>query len=135
MASSNNKTIPTKLSVAAYIKAIEDPKRRRDCELLKKLMQTTTGKKPVMWGDALVGFGHVKLVSKAGREVEWMQMGFASRKSALSLYLTCDLNQFETFLKKLGKHKRGVGCLSIKSLEDVDMRVLEQMCQKAMKMN
>jgi len=30
-------------------------------------------------------------------------------------------------LKKLGKHKAGVGCLYIYKLEDIDMKVLKEM--------
>ena len=36
-------------------------------------------------------------------------------------------------LKKLGKYKTSVGCLYIKKLADVDMKVLENMIQSAAK--
>jgi hypothetical protein len=37
-------------------------------------------------------------------------------------------------LGKLGKHKRGVGCLYIKTLEDVDVAFLKKIIVKAVKL-
>jgi hypothetical protein len=33
----------------------------------------------------------------------------------------------EEFLSKLGKHKMGKGCLYVRKLSDIDLRVLEQL--------
>ena len=41
-----NKTKPTKLSVAAFIDALTDPVRRADAKTLLKLMQSAAGEKP-----------------------------------------------------------------------------------------
>jgi hypothetical protein len=46
----DNKTKPTKLSVAAFIDALADPTRRADAKALVKLMQSAAGEKPKMWG-------------------------------------------------------------------------------------
>lgn len=133
MAKSNNKTVATTASVSKYISAISDLERRKDCMALKDLMKTVTGNKPVMWGESLVGFGAFTVTSKAGREVEWVKMGFSSRKQAISIYLTCNLDEFKRELRTLGTFKRGVGCLYIKSLSDVDMKILESMCRSSLK--
>ncbi len=45
-----------------------------------------------------------------------------------------DLTKEEKLLSKLGKHKNSKGCLYIKSLEDVDMKVLKKMLAKSDKM-
>jgi hypothetical protein len=52
-----NKTKPTKLSVAAFIAALADPIRQRDAKALVKLMRDATGEKPKMWGPSIIGFG------------------------------------------------------------------------------
>jgi hypothetical protein len=36
-------------------------------------------------------------------------------------------------LEKLGKHKTGMGCLYINKLDDVDMKVLEELIHDAVK--
>jgi hypothetical protein len=52
-----NKTIATTSSVDAYIEAISDETRRKDCSTLAKLMARATKHKSVMWGTSIVGFG------------------------------------------------------------------------------
>jgi hypothetical protein len=61
----------------------------------------------------LIGFGQVGLKSpNTGREVDWLRLGFSPRKANLSLYMSEDINhQHAEALKKLDKHKTGVGCL------------------------
>jgi hypothetical protein len=44
-----NKTKATKVSVAAFIDAIQDEARRSDAKALVKLMQKAAGEKPKMW--------------------------------------------------------------------------------------
>ena len=43
-----NKTKPTKLSVAAFIDALPEPTRRADAKALVKLMQSAAGEKPTI---------------------------------------------------------------------------------------
>lgn len=125
------KTRPTGKSVPAHIAAIADPVRRADARRLLALMREASGKTPKMWGSGLIGFGDISYTSKSGREVEWFQIGLAVRKDAFSLYLMCDLNEASVLLKKLGTHKRGVGCLYVKRLADVDERVLKTLLKMA----
>ena len=87
-----------------------------------------------MWGASMIGFGNKRYKSPAsGREVDWFKIGFAPRKANISLHLVLEMNQQAGALKKLGKHKTGVGCLYINKLEDVDMKVLESLINTAAK--
>lgn len=61
-----------------------------------------------------------------------MKIGLSNRKKAMSLYLTCNLDEMSDLLEKLGPHERGVGCLYIKKLEDIDLGVLKKMMKRAM---
>src|ERR1035441_3963230 len=56
-----NKTKPTKLSVAAFIDALTDQTKRADAKALAKLMQSVTGEKPIMDGPHIFGFSPVTL--------------------------------------------------------------------------
>ena len=51
------KTKPTGVSVKAYLDAIEDESRRKDCKTIAALMKRVTGCAPKMWGPSIVGFG------------------------------------------------------------------------------
>ena len=121
-----NKTKQTDVNVDDFLNGIEDEQKRKDSLILLKMMQKATGEKPKVWGNSLVGFGYVIIKSPSGRVVEWFKMGFAPRKANFSLYLTIDIKAHADKLKKLGKHKTGVGCLYINKLADVDVKVLEE---------
>jgi hypothetical protein len=63
-----NKTKVTHASVAAYIDAIDDDTRRKDCEALVKVMAKVTKERPRMWGTSIVGFGSYRYKYESGRE-------------------------------------------------------------------
>ena len=128
------KTQPTALSVEEFINNIQDEQKRADSITLAKMMQKATNEEPKIWSNSMIGFGEVRFKSPAtGREVDWLRIGFAPRKAALTLYLTVDINSYAEDLKKLGKYKTGVGCLYINKLSDVDIKVLEELIRKIAK--
>jgi Domain of unknown function (DU1801) len=130
-----NKTKPTTASVADFINTVPDEKKRKDCFTLVDMMKRATKAEPVMWGPAIIGFGHVRLKSpSSGREVDWLKIGFSPRKANLSLYITGGAKRHAAALKKLGKHKTGMGCIYINKLEDVDLKVLKGMIEASLKM-
>ena len=51
------KTKPTAVSPAAFIKTVDDDRKRRDCRELVALMRELTGQPPRMWGPNIIGFG------------------------------------------------------------------------------
>jgi hypothetical protein len=128
---SENKTKPTKLSVAAFIDAITDPSRRADAKALVKLMKRAAGEKPQMWGPSIIGFGSYHYRYDSGREGDMPLIGFSPRKPATVLYNTPGSSDSKVLLAKLGKHTTGKGCLYIKKLTDVDQKVLETMIVKS----
>jgi uncharacterized protein DUF1801 len=126
-----NKTKPTKLSVAAFIDAIKDPARRADAKALLKLMQSAAGEKPAMWGPSIVGFGSYHYKYESGREGDMPLIAFSPRKAATVLYGMIWFSGADVLLGKLGKHSTGKGCLYIKKLADVDQKVLESLAVKS----
>lgn len=129
------KTKPTSASVEEFINSVEGEQKRKDSFVILEMMKKAIGEEPTMWGSSLVGFGNVRIKSAAtGREVDWIRIGFAPRKANLSLYISGNINQqYAVALKKLGKHKTGVGCLYINKLEDIDMKVLEEIIDASLK--
>jgi len=127
------KTKPTSASVEDFINTVKDEQKRKDSFVLIEMMKEATGAEPVLWSSSIIGFGNKRYKSPAtGREVYWLRIGFSPRKTNLSLYLMIDLKKQTTALKKLGKHKTGVGCLYINKLEDIDMKVLKGMIEVAL---
>ena len=125
-----NKPQNTKNSVPAFIKTI-DAKRQSDCKSLVKMMREATGSRAVMWGDAIIGFGDVHLTYASGRELDWFKIGFSPRKKEFSLYLTCNAKSLQSKLAKLGPHRAGKGCLYIKSLDGLNLEILQGLFTQA----
>ena len=122
------KTKENDSSVEDFINSVKDEAKRKDSLTILKLMQTATKEKPKMWGSSMIGFGNKRYKSPAtGREVDWFKIGFSPRKANFSLHLVLDIKKYDAELKKLGKHKTGVGCLYINKLDDVDIKVLEKL--------
>ena len=119
-----NKTKPESHNVQDFLEGIEDPVKRSDCLRLAEMMKEVTGAAPVMWGDAIVGFGSYRYKYASGREGEWFLTGFSPRKQNLSIYVKGYLENYREWLKDLGKHKHGKGCLYINRLEDIDLEKL-----------
>jgi Domain of unknown function (DU1801) len=121
------KTKATRLSVLKYLDGIADDARRADCEAIAALMKSITKKEPAMWGASIVGYGKYAYVYDSGRSGEFCATGFSSRKGDISIYLVASGPNQDELLGRLGKHKMGKSCLTIKRLADVDRKVLRQL--------
>ncbi len=121
------KTKATKASVAAFLAAIADEQRRKDCKAVAKLMQEATGEKPVLWGTNIVGFGAYRYQYASGGTGDWPLVAFAPRKNELVLYMMAGFERHAELLAKLGRHKTGKSCLYLRHLADVDIAVLKEL--------
>ena len=126
-----NKTKPTKDSVAAFLNKIEDQQVRDDCFEIIEMMGKVSNCEPIMWGSAIIGFGKYHYVYESGREGDTVVIGFSPRKQNISIYLMGGVNNVEDELSKLGKYKTGKGCLYIKSLDDVNPEALRKILTKS----
>jgi hypothetical protein len=126
-----NKTKQTAVSVAAYLGALTDETKRADALVLVKLMQSATGEEPKMWGPSIVGFGSYHYTYDSGREGDMPVVGFSPRKPATVLYGMRAAGNAEALLARLGKHTTGKGCVYIKKLSDVDLKVLKELIVKS----
>jgi hypothetical protein len=126
-----NKTQETDASVDSYIAGIKDEARRNDCEALARLMARATKHPPKMWGSSIVGFGSYHYKYESGREGDSCLVGFSSRKSDISVYGLAAAPSHEALIPKLGRHKAGKGCLYIRSLSDIDLKVLQTLVADA----
>jgi len=126
-----SKTKATDAKVEGYLDTITDEGRRKDCYALSKLMANATKQPPKMWGSSIVGFGSYHYKYESGREGDTCLVGFSSRKGDISLYGLNAAPSHDELLAKLGKHKAGKGCLYIRNLSDIDLKVLEKLVAEA----
>jgi hypothetical protein len=125
------KTKKTEASVDDFLNKITEEETRRDCFEIVKMMKQSTRSDPKMWGSNIIGFGSRRLKYASGRELDWMLIGFSPRKGNLTLYILHGFEKQAALLKKLGKHSTGKGCLYIKNLKDVDVKVLKELISES----
>ncbi len=127
------KTKKTQSSVADFLKGVQDEEKRKDCLVLIALMEKACKAKAKMWGDAIIGFGDLRLKYDNGRELDWFVMGFSPRKQNLALYIKGAVEKETELRKTLGKHKTGKGCLYINKISEIDLKVLSNIIEKGLK--
>ena len=121
------KTKATGKSVEGFLDSVKDPTRREDCRRVAAIMTKATGAPPRMWGSAIVGFGDYRYRYASGKEGDWFLVGFSPRKDNLTLYMTTWLKDNDALVEKLGKVKRGGGCLYVNRLDDVHLPPLTRL--------
>jgi len=125
------KTQPTRTSVSTFLSKAAPGPRLADAKALVSMMETATGEKAVMWGNAIVGCDTYQVRYAGGRESPWPVVAFSPRKSAFVLYI--GWKQHPDLVKAVGKCKTAGGCLHVKSLADVDAAALQRLITAAAK--
>ncbi|WP_121631469.1 DUF1801 domain-containing protein [Tropicibacter alexandrii] len=122
-----NKTQPGSASVAAYLEAVDHPRRREDAMVLDRLFQEVTGFQPRMWGDTIIGYGRYDYTYESGRSGSFLATGFAPRKANMVVYVMPGYADFSEILDRLGPHRLGKSCLYLGALSKVDLDVLAEL--------
>ena len=124
------KTKVTTASVTDFINSTTEGQKKEDALMLLKIFREITGEEPKMWGSSIIGYGQYHYKSeRSSQEGDWMLTGFSPRKAALTLYIMHG-NDDSSLLEKLGKFKRGMGCMYINKLSDVDENILKELIKQ-----
>ena len=128
-------TQETNLPIEPFLDGLTPYYRQEEARCLLAIFGTVTGAPAKVWGDYfIIGFDSYDYQRKNSKHwFKWFKVGFAVRPNRITLYLTTDLDAFSDELDQLGPHTRGRGCLYIKKLAQVDMKVLESLIKKAHK--
>lgn len=129
------KTKVTDASVTDFINtfAATEQKKNDSFELLA-FMEKVTGFAPKMWGSSIIGFGQYHYKSERSKqEGDWPLVGFSPRKAAISLYVYSGCSGQDDLVKDLGKLKMGKGCIYVKKLSDINLKVLEKIILSTIK--
>jgi len=125
-----NKTRATTASVDAFIDKQPKEDVRDDCRTLMKLMHALTGAEPYMYGPTIVGYGTYHYRYASGHSGDAPLAAFSPRKPELVIHLGQEALE-PMALAKLGKSRTTKGCLYVKRLTDIDLKVLKAMIKKS----
>lgn len=128
------KTKPADVEVADFLERVDPASKREEGKVLDALFRRATGEDPRMWGPSIVGYGSYYYRYESGHEGRAARVGFSPRKAKHSLYLLGCGDEgaeatFAPMLARLGKYSRGVSCLYVNKLADIDLAVLEEMVE------
>lgn len=129
-----NKTQPTAITPKKYLedKFADKETVRREALVLVDLYSKITGSPCVMW-NKIFGFGTYRYFDSKGGEHEFLMTGFAISSTGFTLYNMMGWEAYKKDTEKLGKAKlSGKSCLAIKSVEDIDLGVLEAVVKKSL---
>lgn len=125
------KTRPTGADVTAFLDAVPHERRRREGHAVRALVERVTGAPAEMWGPSMVGFGVQPHTTTSGTS-EWFVVGFAPRAAALTFYgIHHSDGPVDPLIDALGPHTTGKGCLYVRSLDAIDLVVLERLVEQA----
>ena len=82
-----------------------------------------------MWGPSIIGFGSYHYKYASGHEGDAPMIAFSPRKAAISLYVFVANEENKHLLNNLGEFKIGKACMYIKTLSDIDINVLQTLCE------
>jgi hypothetical protein len=122
-----NKTQPTTISPEKYLRENFKGKEKVQSEALAlvDLYSKATGTPCVMW-NKIFGFGKYHYLDSKGGEHTHLLTGFAISSTGFTLYNMMGWEMYKKDIEKLGKYKlSGKSCLAIKSIEDIDLKVLK----------
>lgn len=127
-----NKTQPTQVDVLEYIDSyVDNEQKKQDSLQLIELFSQWSGFPPKMWGPTIIGFGTYHYQYASGHEGDAPILGFSPRKAQFSLYIYSKTKKSDALLQEFGKFKMGKACIYIKKLADIDLHVLQQICEES----
>ncbi len=127
----DNKTKPTKASVAKFLAQVENEQKREDTQAIVNMMEEITGCPPVMWGPSMIGFDKYSYQYKSGHSGEYAITSVSPRARNITVYIMPGFDEFDDLMGRLGKYKTGKSCLYINRLTDVDVDVLRELISQS----
>lgn len=128
------KTTYTGKDVADFVNTyVDNDQKKVDTNQLIELMQEWTGEEPRMWGPTIIGFGNYHYKYASGHEGDAPIIAFSPRKAAFSLYVYSPTEKSKLMLDELGKYKMGKACIYVKKLSDINITVLQEICNESIK--
>ncbi len=122
-----NKTQPTTISPEKYLKEHYKGNEKVQCEALMLVdLYTKVSNSPCVMWNRIFGFGKYYYKDSKGGEHSHLMTGFAISRTGFTLYNIIGWEHYKKDIEKLGKFKiSGKSCLAIKSVADIDQKVLK----------
>ena len=112
---------------AEYIAQLEEP-RKDDVVALDAMIRKAAPKLKPFIQMGILAYGPRRMQYAGGREGDWFQIGVASNKNYISLYVA---GGAERYKEALPKANIGKGCVRFKRLSDLDEGTLKKLIRES----
>lgn len=127
VASSQPAMVPSDLPVDLVLQRATG-QRFEEAEELSDLLQSISGKEPVVWAGKILGFGEYTYRYPSGHSGISPLLAFAPGPKHHTLYLVSDFaTKWPEILEKLGPHRASKACLYITRLSKCDRDALREL--------
>ena len=113
-----------------YIEALEEP-RRGEIAQLHALIRATVPEFEPHVASGMLAYGRYRYRYESGHEGEWFNVGLASRKQGISLYVVALREDggylAESYRERLPNAGIGKSCVRFKRLANVDIDVVREL--------
>jgi hypothetical protein len=112
-----------------YLDALEEPRRTEMRKVHNLIRATAPDLDPVVQGSVLA-YGPFHYRYSSGREGDWFVIGLASRKRAISLYVSASTDEgylAESYRGRLPKADIGRSCVRFRRIDDLDRGALVEL--------
>lgn len=135
----------TKNSPDAFIKSLPEADREIMQAVDKAIRKGAPKLSRVMWEgkfwggteQKIIGYGDLTYINSKKEEVKWHLLGLAKQKNYFTLYvMAADGNKYllESYKGKLGKAKSSKSAINFKNLEEIDLKVIEEIARESVKL-
>lgn len=118
-----------------YFEKLEEPRKSEIMRIHSLICETVPELDPHI-RSGMLGYGAYHYKYASGREGDWFKIGLASNKNYISIYACAVVEGryvAEAYKEKLPKASIGKSCIRFKKLEDVDVKVLQEIFKKTAK--
>jgi hypothetical protein len=112
---------------------VDNEQKKADSFQLIDLMTKWSGSEAKMWGPSIIGFNNYHYKYASGHEGDAPIIAFSPRKAAISFYVFSPTEKSELLLAELGKYKMSKACIYVKKLSDINISVLQEICEESIK--
>ena len=120
-------------AVDDYIQDLPDDRRDMVRAVHERVRAAVPDLEVRMW-DRFIGYRAYHYRYASGREGDWFPIGLANNKRYVSLYL-CAVDEdgylAEANADRLGKVDVGKSCIRFKTLDDLNLDVVDELCRRA----
>ncbi|MFV8375756.1 DUF1801 domain-containing protein [Flavobacterium sp. LB1P62] len=114
-------------SVAEYLLSVPED-RKKEIDFLHDFIQKAVPNLKPYFASNMIGYGSFYYLDSKKQKKDWPIIALANQKNYISIYICAvveDTCAAEKHKKELGKLSKGLGCIRLKKIDDINLETLK----------